>query len=504
MSKLLASIKKNYPIIIILTLAVFLFVTFASECSFLYRTNEWDDVHCYHTVGWMMGKGSVLYRDIHEQKGPYLYFLHVIAVWIAPGKYYGMYIFELILGWTFAYAMYKILSLFVENKKYCTIGTVLILVLYYISFAFNKGDSAEELVIPFYALSLYWLIQMAQGKKHVCWLKAFIVGLFAGVVLLTKFTLIAFYGGIMVMVVVMYIRNKDTKRAWTSIASFVGGFILAWIPVLIYFGVNNAFNDFYTIYFYNNIFHYTTDGGGGIGGTLAKMAEAWYVRFAFGYTYFLFILFGFFYVLFCKRIKKDIVFWSALIPYIFMNLMITVGGASYNYYGLPNAIYAFVGVYAIYDLITHKEKAKNHIKKYQKPYQIAALSLLTIVSFAGTPNLPRMFVSENDIMEYQMKAIIEKEENPTLLNYRCLDVGVYYLCGIEPTTKYFAGYNGHYEELEKEQQRIVDDCEVMFVIARVDRLPENIDLHYDLVYTGQLHDIDRQFKYNLYKLNLLK
>lgn len=503
MNKVINFIKKHYPIFV-LGIVIFLFVTFASECSFLYRTNEWDDVHCYHTVGWAMSNGKILYRDIHEQKGPYLYFLHVLAVLIAPGKYYGMYIFELLLGWTFAYAMYKIMSLFVNNKQYCTLSTVLILVLYYISFAFNKGDSAEELVIPFYALSLYLVIQMAQGKKDICILKTFIIGLLAGIVLLTKFTLIAFYGGIMVMILVLFIKKKNTKMVWLSIASFVGGFILAWIPVLIYFGVNNAFNDFFTIYFYNNIFHYTTDGGGGLAATLAKMAEAWYVRFAFGYSYFLFILFGFFYILFNKRIKKDIVFWSALIPYIFMNLMITVGGASYNYYGLPNAIYAFVGVYALYDLITHKEKSKEHVKRHQKPYQIAILSVLSVISFVGTPNLPRMFVSENDIMEYQMKAIIEKEDNPTLLNYGCLDVGVYYLCGIMPTTKYFAGYNGHYDELEKEQQRIVDDCEVMFVIARVDRLPANIDLHYDLVYTGQLHDIDRQFKYNLYKYNSLK
>ena len=74
------------------------------------------------------------------------------------------------------------------------------------------------------------------------------------------------------------------------------------------------------------------------------MLEAWYVRFAFGYSYFLFILFGFFYIVFNKRIRKDKVFYSVLLPYITMNLMIVVGGVSYSYYGLPNSIFAFIGV----------------------------------------------------------------------------------------------------------------------------------------------------------------
>ena len=486
----------------ILGLAVFLFVTFASESSFLYRTNEWDDVHCFYTVSSMMKNGKILYRDIYEQKGPYLYFIHAFAITLSPGHYYGSYILELVYGFITAYAIYRILSLLINNRNVCVIGTATVLLLYYISFAFNKGDSVEEMMIPFYALSLYWLMKMAMGIKEVKWYQLMLIGLFTGLAFFSKFTLIGFFAGIVLMVFIINWRNKKIKFGFASIGFFLVGFIISWIPILIYFGVNNAFGDLYTVYFYNNIFHYSSAESAGIGNKLLRMLSAWGVRFAFGYSYYLFILFGFFYILFNKRIKKDILFYSVLAPYITMNAVIVIGGVDYSYYGLPNGIFAFIGIYALYDLITHKQKALNMVNNHQKPLQIAALSLLTILGFVGTPNLPRMFVKQSDIMEYQMKAIIEQEEEDkrTVLNYGALDVGVYYLCNIQPTTKYFTGLNGHFDELEKEQQRIVDDCEVNFVIARVDNLPLNIDTNYNLVYTGSLNDVGRHYKFNLYKL----
>ena len=501
MEKIKEFSKKYYPYFI-LVLAVFLCVTFASECSFLYRTNEWDDVHCFYTVSAALRDGKVIYRDIYEQKGPYLYFIHAFAIMLSPGHYYGAYILELIYGFIFAWAIYRIIGLFIENKKVTLIGTLTVMLLYYISIAFNKGDSVEEMMIPFYALSLYWLIKMAKVDKDMKWYQSIFVGLFCGLAFFCKFTLIAFYAGVVIMTFVLYWKKGKLANGFASIGFFLLGFAIAWIPALIYFGVNNAFSDLYQVYFYNNIFHYSSAESSGIGNRLFRMLEAWYVRFAFGYSYFLFILFGFFYIVFNKRIKKDKVFYSVLLPYITMNLMIVVGGVSYSYYGLPNSIFAFIGIYALYDLITHKEKAHNFVIKHQKPLQISALSLLTVLSFVGTPNLPRMFKSKNEIMEYQMKYIIEQEEESkrTVLNYGCLDVGVYYLCNIQPTTKYFTGLNGHFEELEKEQQRIVDDCEVTFVIACLDNLPLRVDDHYDVVFTGQLNDVGRHYKYNLYKL----
>ena len=50
-----------------------------SRSSFLYPYNDWNDANSYFTMGKGMMNGLVIYRDLYDQKGPYLYLLYGIA-----------------------------------------------------------------------------------------------------------------------------------------------------------------------------------------------------------------------------------------------------------------------------------------------------------------------------------------------------------------------------------------------------------------------------------------
>ena len=499
MKRVTLFLKKYYPALIFLV-AVFLFVTFASQCSFLYRINEWNDPHCYHTVAMMMQNGRILYRDIMEQKGPYFYFLHYIAILISPGKYTGMYLIELLYGYIFAFFTYKTLRLFINNKLAVTLSTVLILFTFYIPLSFMQGDSVEEMMVPLYSISLYYVIKMAKGKGDVRYYHLIIIGIFAGIALFSKFSHTAFYFGILLSIFILHILNKNKAKAFSSIGFFFIGLVITFIPLLIYFGINGAYQDFFIICFYNNIFHYSSAQSMTIGERVYRIFTAWASRIINGYSYYPLILFGFFFLVFYKGFKKDRVFVSVLIPYIALNLMIVVGGVNYSYYGLPNVVFAFVDIVALKELAKFKLPSKVVAPKNHKLIATLSLSIIAIASFAATPNMPSMFKKEQDLIQYQMKDIIEKEEKPTILNYGFLDMGLYYLCNIQPTTKYFTGLNGNFIDLQTEQQRIVDNGEVTFVIARDDNPPKNIDTYYTLVYTAHEKTIWNNSIYYLYKL----
>ena len=190
MGRLVSWLKNHYPALVIAG-AVFFSVAFASQCSFLYRWNSWNDVHCYYTVAMMMHNGSVLYRNICEHKGPYFYFLHYAASGMTPGSFLGMYFVELIYGWVFAYASYKTLKLFIPSAMRCTIGTTAILVAFYIPISFFHGDSVEEMMAPLYALSLYWLLKMVKTGNEMRWYELGLSGLFCGLAMLSKFNLMS-------------------------------------------------------------------------------------------------------------------------------------------------------------------------------------------------------------------------------------------------------------------------------------------------------------------------
>ena len=63
----------------------------------LYPLNPWNDVNCYVTVASEMLRGGLPYRDLIEHKGPLMYALHALALWISPGNYHGIWLIEVVL-----------------------------------------------------------------------------------------------------------------------------------------------------------------------------------------------------------------------------------------------------------------------------------------------------------------------------------------------------------------------------------------------------------------------
>ena len=63
----------------ILLLGAFIPVFLMSKCSPLYPFNDWYDINQYFSVGKGILYGKVPYRDLMDQKGPFLYLLGSIA-----------------------------------------------------------------------------------------------------------------------------------------------------------------------------------------------------------------------------------------------------------------------------------------------------------------------------------------------------------------------------------------------------------------------------------------
>lgn len=79
------------------------FLTVCSGSSFLYPCNNWDDANSYFSMGKSMMNGKVIYRDLYDQKGPYLYLLYGIAYLISPDSCIGSGLSvceKLLLGWS--------------------------------------------------------------------------------------------------------------------------------------------------------------------------------------------------------------------------------------------------------------------------------------------------------------------------------------------------------------------------------------------------------------------
>lgn len=481
-------------------LIVFLAVTFATECSFAFRMNVWNDVNCFYTVAYAMKNGAVLYRDIYEQKGLYLYVIHILAIYMAPaGSYIGMYFIELICGFIFAYFSYKTFRLFDFSKRKATLSTMAVVLFLYISFAFYLGDSAEELAVPMYAFSLYTLLKKAKKNEDIPYYSLVISGVLAGVLFLIKFTLISFYVGFGIIYFIWKIKDKEVGQAFIAAGFFIAGFILASVPCLIYFASNGALNDLWTVYFYDNIFFYSNRSNMNIFLQLLASLGTYFMHTGFGWPYFVSMIFALVYVIITKKIKGNRVFSGIIVTFASISLLMIIGRVHYSYYGIPFAIYGFTGILCLNDLSIKKEKIGAFLSKFKKPISAVSFALMAVISFAGAPDMPEVFKREEDLVPFRFKKIIMEEENPTILNYGFLDMGLYYICQVPPTCKYFTGLNSVDPKIEEGQQNSIDNGLTTFVVS-VNKEPMNIYNHYELVSTEQYKIRLVDDTYYLYRL----
>ena len=75
--------------IVFLFILALISITICSKSSPLYPLNNWDDANCFYTVGRATLNGQVMYRDIFEQKGPWLYFIYMLASLISGSCFSG-------------------------------------------------------------------------------------------------------------------------------------------------------------------------------------------------------------------------------------------------------------------------------------------------------------------------------------------------------------------------------------------------------------------------------
>ena len=87
--------ENNRAVLISFIMAVLL-ITFCSKSSFLFPFNDWVDTNCFFTVGKSVMKGLVPYRDLIEQKGPLLYFVHTAASLLSYRSFIGIYFIEIL------------------------------------------------------------------------------------------------------------------------------------------------------------------------------------------------------------------------------------------------------------------------------------------------------------------------------------------------------------------------------------------------------------------------
>lgn len=493
-------IKKNTWIGLYIIAVAFALLMICSRSSFLYLTNNWDDVNSYFTMGKGMMNGLVIYRNLYEQKGPYLYLLYGLAYLISNRSFLGVFIFEVIAAAVFLGFSYKIMS------KFCSRSTALILIPFlgaciYASKSFYWGGAAEEFCLPFLAYSLYSMISVfVPGGQKITKPSLYSIllnGISAGIVLQVKYTMAGFYGIWFLMIIFVIWKRSGCKKFLQAITVFCVGFLVTMLPWLIYFGMNDALHDWYQVYIYNNLFIYANYSKDTVSGNpLYILLKILLNLFRDNLSYFSFIAIGMIALLADKccswMLKTGIVLME-----IFLFLNIFIGGSTLSYYSIPLTVFTCLGYGYIGRFIDWIWKGS--VRSLLTGGIVAATTVCSILlAVSNSMNVPFMQQNRDNFFVYRFADIIMQEDHPTLANIGCLDVGLYTVTGIVPTCKFFQTNAIRLQEMDKEQAACIANGTTQFIVLR-DKFPQNIYDHYELIAQAPYQWGNYQFVYYLFK-----
>lgn len=247
--------------ILVCALIGFICITFTSRNSFLFGFQDSRDIQIFLTTARELLQGDVLYRDIFEVKGPYLYALYVLGLLISGETLLGVYLIEGLLFSVYLFIAYKIANLFVKSVPLCFLITAITGVISTTTGAMDGGGQCEELLLPVFSVIIYVTIKYFKDTypKRIPASEVLLVALGFTIIFWMKYTLAGLVLGLMLYLIVIQIQDKTIQNIPYYVGLFVVGVVLGTLPVIVYFTYHNAWDSLWDAYFYKLLFCYKPD-----------------------------------------------------------------------------------------------------------------------------------------------------------------------------------------------------------------------------------------------------
>lgn len=424
--------------------------------------NDWGDVHCYFTLGKGMLHGMVPYRDYIEQKGIVIFALYALAVIISETSFIGVYIIEILSIMMFLVISLRIINLFFDSEKYSVIIVCLLAGVSCSSALFCHGGSPEEILLPSFVYGTYIGLKYFEKDDMPSKIEMFILGIFAGLIFFTKFTLCIFYISIILFMTIKAVLQRDESYTilFKNAVFFLIGCIVITIPVAVYFLRNNAINEFVYVYFYKNIFEYSAENT--FTGFFKGLTHyVGYAKFFFRKRNVIVILLIFAGEFWLWAKKKHFIAWFQFITFIMFYFLEFVKMRPRKYYGLPLTVFMIFGICAIIDILIYKKITINLVAK------VCFGVFMIIFAVVFTDNRYYMFKDKDSVPQYvfakEMKSYGYNDYH--LLYYGTLDQGYYFASGTLPNCRAFVQLNLQGDELKNIQDNHINERRCEFIIT---------------------------------------
>lgn len=229
---------------------VFIFKAFTSQ-GIAYNLCA-EDNSIYFIISREMLSGKVLYKDIIDQKGIYIFLIYAIANIISQTSQIGVYIIHSILMCCVMGYLYNTLRIKVNALESMIITYFSIILICWTPVMTLNGYN-EDFILLCYIVSLISIYRHFD-ERYNNYTVMILHGILCGIILNMKPNYILFYIPIAIHLTVTTIKNKEYNLLKRNILSGLMGLTLSNIPMLIYTLYNNCFADMIHELYGNNSF----------------------------------------------------------------------------------------------------------------------------------------------------------------------------------------------------------------------------------------------------------
>lgn len=409
----------------------------------VYHYNQWVDTNYYFTVARGMLHGKTMYVGVFDQKGPVVYFVHCLALLIMPTKYWGMVPIFIILFFLDLVIVFHWSKLYLKKIPSILVSTTFSILFFNFDY-YQRGDSAEELVMPFLLYAFYLLFRYIKTNRLPSNFEYVISGFGISWIFLSKFSLLLGPATIFVIVWVYLLVNRHILWLIKSITYSAIGFVLGMLPTVVYFLANHAIGALWHYYIYLNLFLYTPYDLQ-YKTSLAKWVGVWFAKSSTWFGQFwlttLIIAIGILALVASKKIVYDNKRLSiALIAYFALYLSVALPALT-SYYYLAILPLAVPGLIAL--VMLGGKAFRDRLPVSMLVVLLAVVPIAASVFNQSVSKESRFNRLDNEPSAFTlMKPMLDaKVGRHSLMLYKAYDGGFYNITQTVPTEKYFAKYN---------------------------------------------------------------
>jgi hypothetical protein len=410
-------------------------------------------------IGKSMLSGKLLYTEIHDQKGPFIFFLHEWAAALSSKTFFGIYLLQIFCCFGFLSVSYRLMRMFAKHRI-CLITTCVVGVFTYASDFMFYGDTVEELSLPILLYILFETLRYAKYCELPRSLEAFFIGIGVAVIFWTKFTLLAMCVGALAVLLFLAWQRGQMRLLLRCLAWVFAGVAGTTVGVLLYFIIHGNIQDLYYSYFYFNLFTYVDAGNIGV-------YKAWWFA-PLKWTGWALLIAS----ILPWRVSRDVKFavatcWGAqLLFFVLFRVFI--------YYFLIGYVFAPLVIYFVRDVRSRVVIASCAV-------------LLTSYAIITNYNLMTLVTGNFPTAILPLAKIVNDDKDPEkqVLTIRSYDTGIYTLTDCLPPIKFFVTPNAYVEELITEQAAYLESRKAKYLIMKTEE-----PVYYGTFHPDLTHDYD--------------